>query len=69
MDRYLPRPTVISAKAGQPPIGNLLIAGRQMTAPSRRPVFTGISSLTILTEILRFVETLQRVSKSAEIGP
>ena len=26
-------------------------------------------SLTILTEILRFVETLQRVSKSAEVGP
>ena len=25
--------------------------------------------LTILTEILRFVETLQRVSKSAEVGP
>ena len=24
---------------------------------------------TILTEILRFVETLQRVSKSAEVGP
>ena len=26
-------------------------------------------SLTILTKILRFVETLQRVSKSAEVGP
>ena len=25
--------------------------------------------LTVLTEILRFVETLQRVSKSAEVGP
>ena len=40
-----------------------------MAAPSRSLVFTGIPSLTILTEILRFVETLQRVSKSAEIGP
>lgn len=25
--------------------------------------------LTVLTKILRFVETLQRVSKSAEVGP
>ena len=40
-----------------------------MAAPSRRLVFIGIPSLTILTEILRFVETLQRVSKSAEVGP
>ena len=40
-----------------------------MAALSRRPVFIGIPSLTILTEILRFVETLQRVSKSAEVGP
>ena len=40
-----------------------------MTDPSRRPVFIGIPSLAILTEILRFVETLQRVSKSAEVGP
>ena len=40
-----------------------------MAAPSRRLVFIGISSLAILTEILRFVETLQRVSQSAEVGP
>ena len=26
-------------------------------------------SLTVLTKILRIVETLQRVSKSAEVGP
>ena len=30
---------------------------------------SALPSLTILTEILRFVETLQRVSKSAEVGP
>ena len=69
MDRYLPHPTVILTKAGQPPIGkppNRLATDRQ---PSRSLVFTGIPSLTILPEILRFVETLQRVSKSAEVGP
>jgi hypothetical protein len=30
---------------------------------------TAVPALTNLTEILRFVETLQRVSKSAEVGP
>ena len=38
----------------------------------RRPAdwyLPAFHSLIILTEILRFVETLQRVSKSAEVGP
>ena len=38
----------------------------------RRPAdwyLSAFHSLIILTEILRFVETLQRVSKSAEVGP
>ena len=38
----------------------------------RRPAewyLSAFHSLIILTKILRFVETLQRVSKSAEVGP
>ena len=51
------------ARKGVSTYGN---TGKRRPADWYLPAF---HSLIILTEILRFVETLQRVSKSAEVGP
>ena len=63
------------------PRDNLLINGSTVSTGYSAPVgiqestlpadwyLPALLSLTVLTKILRFVETLQRVSKSAEVGP
>ena len=56
-----PRPTVSTGYSA--PVGI-----QESTLPADW-YLPALLSLTVLTKILRFVETLQRVSKSAEVGP